>query len=158
MTQDVLLLCVAVYTLSQLFRVEGELSAVARQGSGSACRSLYGGFVQWKLGERSDGRDSIAEQVESESYWPELRVLILVVSCEEFNLRFCEEHKPSLHLLLYKHPFWVNRPQVASQERSLFTCAVCASTGTTSDYDERVNDFLITTSLLTVVSLHALCI
>lgn len=72
---------VLVYTLSQLFGVENEqLSAVARQGSGSACRSLYGGFVQWKLGERSDGKDSLAEQVESESYWPELRILILVVS------------------------------------------------------------------------------
>ncbi|XP_056333822.1 diphosphomevalonate decarboxylase [Danio aesculapii] len=72
-----------VYTLSQLFNVEGELSGVARQGSGSACRSLYGGFVQWKLGEQSDGKDSIAEQVASELYWPELRVLILVVSAEQ---------------------------------------------------------------------------
>ncbi|XP_039541199.1 diphosphomevalonate decarboxylase-like [Pimephales promelas] len=72
-----------VYTLSKLFNVEGELSTVARLGSGSACRSLYGGFVQWKMGERSDGEDSIAEQVESESYWPELRVLILVVSAEQ---------------------------------------------------------------------------
>ncbi|XP_056622472.1 diphosphomevalonate decarboxylase [Triplophysa dalaica] len=72
-----------VYALSQLFGVEGELSVVARQGSGSACRSLYGGFVQWKLGERSDGKDSIAEQVEPESYWPEVRVLILVVSAEQ---------------------------------------------------------------------------
>ncbi|XP_056109086.1 diphosphomevalonate decarboxylase isoform X2 [Rhinichthys klamathensis goyatoka] len=35
------------------------------------------------MGERSDGEDSIAEQVESESYWPELRVLILVVSAEQ---------------------------------------------------------------------------
>lgn len=77
---DVKTWVVLVYTLSQLFGVEGELSTVARQGSGSACRSLYGGFVQWKMGERSDGKDSIAEQVESESYWPELRVLILVVS------------------------------------------------------------------------------
>ncbi|XP_016307296.1 diphosphomevalonate decarboxylase [Sinocyclocheilus anshuiensis] len=73
-----------VYTLSQLFGVESEqLSAVARQGSGSACRSLYGGFVQWKLGEQLDGKDSLAEQVESESYWPELRVLTLVVSAEQ---------------------------------------------------------------------------
>lgn len=77
---DVKTRVVLVYTLSQLFGVEGELSTVARQGSGSACRSLYGGFVQWKMGERSDGKDSISEQVESESYWPELRVLILVVS------------------------------------------------------------------------------
>ncbi|KAG1925389.1 diphosphomevalonate decarboxylase [Pimephales promelas] len=84
-----------VYTLSKLFNVEGELSTVARLGSGSACRSLYGGFVQWKMGERSDGEDSIAEQVESESYWPELRVLILVIphgsvpSAENSLCRLC---------------------------------------------------------------------
>ncbi|XP_030620562.1 diphosphomevalonate decarboxylase [Chanos chanos] len=71
-----------VYTLAQLFGVEGELSGVARQGSGSACRSMYGGFVQWKMGERPDGKDSLAEQVEPESHWPELRVLVLVVSAE----------------------------------------------------------------------------
>uniref|UniRef100_A0A672P055 Diphosphomevalonate decarboxylase n=1 Tax=Sinocyclocheilus grahami TaxID=75366 RepID=A0A672P055_SINGR len=81
---DVKIWFVLVYTLSQLFGVESEqLSAVARQGSGSACRSLYGGFVQWKLGEQLDGKDSLAEQVESESYWPELRVLTLVVSAEQ---------------------------------------------------------------------------
>ncbi|XP_051579778.1 diphosphomevalonate decarboxylase [Myxocyprinus asiaticus] len=72
-----------VYTLSQLFGVDSNLSVVARQGSGSACRSLYGGFVQWKMGERSDGEDSVAEQVESESHWPQIRVLILVVSAEQ---------------------------------------------------------------------------
>ncbi|XP_035252029.1 diphosphomevalonate decarboxylase [Anguilla anguilla] len=71
-----------VYTLSRLLGVEGELSEVARQGSGSACRSMYGGFVQWCMGEQEDGKDSVAEQVEPESHWPELRVLILVVSAE----------------------------------------------------------------------------
>ncbi|KAL7870946.1 hypothetical protein SRHO_G00084430 [Serrasalmus rhombeus] len=71
-----------VYSLSRLFGVDGELSLVARQGSGSACRSMYGGFVQWKMGERQDGKDSLAEQVEPESHWPELRVLVLVVSAE----------------------------------------------------------------------------
>ncbi|TRZ00361.1 hypothetical protein DNTS_030403 [Danionella cerebrum] len=72
-----------VYALARLFGVEGELSSIARQGSGSACRSLYGGFVQWNLGERPDGTDSLAEQVAPESSWPELRVLILVVSAEQ---------------------------------------------------------------------------
>ncbi|KAG8447329.1 hypothetical protein GDO86_014699, partial [Hymenochirus boettgeri] len=69
-----------VYTLAKLYEVEGELSEIARQGSGSACRSLYGGFVQWMMGERDDGKDSLARQVEPECHWPELRVLILVVS------------------------------------------------------------------------------
>ena len=34
------------------------LSRLARQGSGSACRSLWGGFVLWRRGERLDGEDS----------------------------------------------------------------------------------------------------
>ncbi|KAM6223165.1 diphosphomevalonate decarboxylase [Rhynchocyon petersi] len=74
--------CLA-YTLARVYGVEAELSEVARRGSGSACRSLYGGFVEWRMGERADGKDSIAQQVAPESHWPELRVLILVVSAEK---------------------------------------------------------------------------
>uniref|UniRef100_A0A8C4U588 Diphosphomevalonate decarboxylase n=1 Tax=Falco tinnunculus TaxID=100819 RepID=A0A8C4U588_FALTI len=72
-----------VSALARLYGVEGELSEVARRGSGSACRSMMGGFVQWQRGERLDGRDSLAHQVAPEMHWPELRVLILVVSGEK---------------------------------------------------------------------------
>nr|XP_040055364.1 diphosphomevalonate decarboxylase [Gasterosteus aculeatus aculeatus] len=71
-----------VYTLAQVFGVEGELSEIARQGSGSACRSMYGGFVQWIMGEEDNGKDSLAQQVAPETHWPELRVLVLVASAE----------------------------------------------------------------------------
>ncbi|KAM9817189.1 diphosphomevalonate decarboxylase [Neosynchiropus ocellatus] len=71
-----------VYTLARLFGVEVELSGIARQGSGSACRSMYGGFVQWLMGHKKDGKDSLAQQVESESHWSELRILVLVASAE----------------------------------------------------------------------------
>ncbi|XP_054444804.1 diphosphomevalonate decarboxylase isoform X2 [Pteronotus mesoamericanus] len=74
--------CLA-YALARVYGVEGDLSEVARRGSGSACRSLYGGFVEWQMGERADGKDSVARQVAPESHWPELRVLILVVSAEK---------------------------------------------------------------------------
>nr|XP_030705342.1 diphosphomevalonate decarboxylase [Globicephala melas] len=74
--------CLA-YALARVYGVESDLSEVARRGSGSACRSLYGGFVEWQMGERADGKDSIARQVAPESHWPELRVLILVVSTEK---------------------------------------------------------------------------
>lgn len=72
-----------VASLADVYGVKGELTDLARQGSGSASRSLYGGFVRWNMGERSDGSDSIATQIEDECHWPNLRVLICVVSDEK---------------------------------------------------------------------------
>lgn len=70
-----------VYTIASLYGIEGEeLSVIARQGSGSACRSIHGGFVHWKKGDLVDGSDSVAVQVTDELHWPEMRVLIVVVN------------------------------------------------------------------------------
>ena len=41
-----------------------ELSLLARQGSGSAARSIHGGFVRMHRGQRDDGSDCYAEPIE----------------------------------------------------------------------------------------------
>ncbi|KAL4235020.1 hypothetical protein ACF0H5_006658 [Mactra antiquata] len=71
--------CLA-FTLAQLYKVTGDVSDIARRGSGSACRSVYGGFVVWNKGENIDGTDSIARQILPHTHWSDLHILILVVS------------------------------------------------------------------------------
>ena len=54
------------------------LSRLARTGSGSASRSVIGGFARWHCGTAADGLDSFAEQLHPPDHWP-LRVLIAKV-------------------------------------------------------------------------------
>ncbi|EPE03029.1 diphosphomevalonate decarboxylase [Ophiostoma piceae UAMH 11346] len=70
----------AIADLYELPDTPAQLSLIARQGSGSACRSVFGGYVAWRMGELEDGSDSLAEQVAPASAWPEMRALVLVVS------------------------------------------------------------------------------
>ncbi len=74
-------LTVATANVLDLDLSESELSAVARLGSGSACRSIPGGFVEWYAGE--DHSTSYAESIAAPDYW-NLVDLVAVVS---------EEHK-----------------------------------------------------------------
>ena len=60
-----------------------ELSIIARQGSGSACRSVFGGFVEWVRGERMDGLDSFAQQIAPAAHWPQLRCVIAITEEEK---------------------------------------------------------------------------
>jgi diphosphomevalonate decarboxylase len=58
----------------------GDASKLARQGSGSACRSIQGGTCLWHRGTRADGSDSFAEQLFHERHWPELRFVAALFS------------------------------------------------------------------------------
>ena len=69
-----------VSALCKLYGIKSDVSALARRGSGSACRSVYGGFVRWFMGNREDGGDSVAAQLQPASHWPGLRVIICVAS------------------------------------------------------------------------------
>lgn len=53
------------------------LSVLARRGSGSAARSIVGGFAIWHEGCREDGTDSFAEELAPQTHW-DLHCLALV--------------------------------------------------------------------------------
>jgi diphosphomevalonate decarboxylase len=56
-----------------------ERSIFARQGSGSAARSIFGGFVEMHAGTAPDGNDSFAEPLLDADAWP-LEVVIAVTA------------------------------------------------------------------------------
>lgn len=56
-----------------------ELSALARQGSGSACRSLWGGWVLWQRGIHPCGKDSHGIPLFGQDYW-NLNLVVAVAS------------------------------------------------------------------------------
>jgi len=77
-----------VAALTELYQAQEtfdhQLSTIARQGSGSSCRSLYGGFVAWRQGSaENDWKDSLAQPVAPVEHWPEIRAVILVTNAQK---------------------------------------------------------------------------
>ncbi|WP_308465528.1 diphosphomevalonate decarboxylase [Rathayibacter soli] len=54
-----------------------ELSILARQGSGSAARSIFGGYVEMHVGSAADGSDAFAEPLLDAETWP-LSVVVAI--------------------------------------------------------------------------------
>lgn len=69
-------LTVAIARAANLHLSERELTLLARQGSGSACRSIPPGFVEWHAGETDE--DSYAEQIAPSDHW-DIRDLVAIV-------------------------------------------------------------------------------
>ncbi len=65
------------------------LSAIARRSSGSASRSLFGGFVEWEQG--TSDADSVARPLYGPEHW-DLRDVVAIVSGEEKKLSSADGH------------------------------------------------------------------
>ena len=63
-------LTAAAASALQLDLTPRRLSQLARQGSASAARSLFGGFVELHRGVRDDGEDCYAEPLMAAADWP----------------------------------------------------------------------------------------
>lgn len=70
-------LAVAAASAAGLALDERELSGLARRGSGSAARSIYGGYVELHAGSAPDGSDSVATQLLAPHEWP-LSVVVAI--------------------------------------------------------------------------------
>jgi diphosphomevalonate decarboxylase len=70
----------AAATAGQFDFDRAELAMLARQGSGSAARSLFGGLVVLGVGTPGQVHSAQASQLLAGSDWPELRLVIGVVS------------------------------------------------------------------------------
>ncbi len=106
-----------VYVLDKAFGLglsPKKLSIVARQGSGSACRSLFGGLVEWKRGVKPDGSDSYAQQVFDEKHWPELMDNIAIVSQEKKKV----PSRAGMRQTVRSNPLYASRPAAAEKRIS----------------------------------------
>lgn len=83
-----------------------DLSRLTRQGSGSACRSIYGGFVEWQEGVDPSGSDSFAVQLEKEDYW-DIRVAAVVLFDEKKTVSSSEGMKRTVDTSVF-YQGWVD--------------------------------------------------
>lgn len=118
---------------------EHELSVLARLGSGSACRSIWHGFVEWNAGIREDGMDSYAELISE--HWPELCVGLLVMDDREKKV----SSRDAMQRTVTTSPLYASWPTKVSRDLSALKQAIS------------VKDFMLLgkTAEFNAMSMHA---
>ncbi|MEM3791355.1 MAG: diphosphomevalonate decarboxylase [Candidatus Micrarchaeaceae archaeon] len=96
---------------------EKEISRITRTISGSGCRSIYGGFVKWSVG---DENTSYATQIRGDDHWKELVDMIVILSEDEKKVSSSEGHD---HVVSTSELF-KERPNIAERHAMLAERAI----------------------------------
>jgi diphosphomevalonate decarboxylase len=100
-------LALALDGLLDLGLSSSRLSELARRGSGSAARSIFGGFVEMQRGQDEDGSDSIARPLAPADHWP-LRVVVAVTSTQAKSVSSTQGMNHTVATSAY-YPAWVRQ-------------------------------------------------
>jgi diphosphomevalonate decarboxylase len=109
-------LTVAACAAAGLHRTEAELSALARRGSGSACRSVPGGYTEWLMGQGNGS--SFARSLAPPSHW-DLRDVVAVVSREHKTVGSSSGHSLAVSSPLHAARLLIIPALLAACKRAL---------------------------------------
>lgn len=132
-------LCKALCGAFALDLDDKALSVLARLGSGSACRSLWQGFVHWQVGTRDDGLDSHGIPIESD--WQDLRLAVVLISTQAKALSSTQ----GMNQTVATSPLYANWAKTAEADVATLRHAI-----DTQDFD-----FLGKTSEANALAMHA---
>ena len=102
-----------ILALDQLFAwhlTQRELSLLARLGSGSACRSIWQGFVEWHKGAQADGLDSYGEPISKK--WPHLCIGLLIISTQKKVI----SSRQAMQHTISTSPFYISWPEIVAAD------------------------------------------
>lgn len=109
--------CKEAYSLSMNRR---KLSQFARRGSGSAARSLYGGFVEMIAGKGTEENYDYASQLYDENYW-DVKMVIAITSEDKKPVGSTEGmNRTALTSPFYRS--WIHSSEKDIQEMKMAIC------------------------------------
>lgn len=114
-------LALASTQAAQLSLSPEQLSVLARRGSGSAARSIFGGFVEMKAGQKPDGTDSYAVELADENHWG-INIIIAITTDQEKQIGSTE----GMNQTALTSPFYTDWISSSKQDLNEMRSAIAA--------------------------------